>query len=188
MDEIKTDGKEETEKESVIKKIPKHNWAIATYIFALLSVVLIITMMTGAGGSLGLTGNVIGESKMQTLTNDFITTQLAPGATVKDISQESGLYVVQIDMQGQTVPVYFTKDGNFITQGRALIPISASADSTATDNTQQPENIPKTDRPKVDLYVMSFCPYGNLAEDTLLPAYNLLKNKVDFNVHFIVDE
>jgi hypothetical protein len=33
---------------------------------------------------------------------------------------------------------------------------------------------------------MAFCPYGNKAEDTLKPAYDLLKNKVDFNFHYIV--
>ena len=33
---------------------------------------------------------------------------------------------------------------------------------------------------------MSFCPYGNRAENTMVPVYNLLKNKIDFNVHYIV--
>ncbi len=45
----------------------------------------------------------------------------------------------------------------------------------------------KTDKPVVDMYVMSFCPYGNKAEDTMLPVYNLLKNKATFNIHFIVN-
>ncbi|VVB75039.1 Uncharacterised protein [uncultured archaeon] len=44
----------------------------------------------------------------------------------------------------------------------------------------------KSDKPQVDLYVMSFCPYGNQAEDTMISAYSLLKDKIDFNVHFIV--
>jgi len=45
----------------------------------------------------------------------------------------------------------------------------------------------KNDKPKVDLYVMSFCPYGNKAEDTLKPVFELLKAKIDFNVYFIVN-
>jgi glutaredoxin len=48
------------------------------------------------------------------------------------------------------------------------------------------KNIPKSDKPVVDLYVMSFCPYGNKAEDTLKPVYELLKDKVDFNFRYIV--
>jgi hypothetical protein len=33
---------------------------------------------------------------------------------------------------------------------------------------------------------MSFCPYGNKAEDTLKSAYEILKDVVDFNFHYIV--
>ena len=44
----------------------------------------------------------------------------------------------------------------------------------------------KTDKPVVDLYVMSFCPYGNQAEDTMKPVFTLLKDKATFNVHYIV--
>ena len=45
----------------------------------------------------------------------------------------------------------------------------------------------KSDKPQVDLYVMSFCPFGNKAEDTMKPVYELLKNKIDFNVYYIVN-
>jgi glutaredoxin len=47
--------------------------------------------------------------------------------------------------------------------------------------------IPKNDKPTVDLYVMSFCPFGNKAEDTLISVYTLLKNKVNFNFYYIVN-
>jgi len=40
--------------------------------------------------------------------------------------------------------------------------------------------------PKVDFYVMSYCPYGNQAEEGLAPVYNLLKGKVEFNPHYVV--
>jgi hypothetical protein len=46
----------------------------------------------------------------------------------------------------------------------------------------------KSDKPKVELYVMSFCPYGNLAEDTMYPVYQQLKDKVDREVHYIVSD
>lgn len=34
---------------------------------------------------------------------------------------------------------------------------------------------------------MSFCPYGNRAENTMQPVYDLLKDSTDFNVHYIVN-
>ncbi|MBN2458349.1 hypothetical protein JXB31_04430 [Candidatus Woesearchaeota archaeon] len=48
------------------------------------------------------------------------------------------------------------------------------------------ESIPKSEKPKVELYVMSFCPYGNMAENTMLPVYELLKDKVEWDIHYIV--
>lgn len=47
------------------------------------------------------------------------------------------------------------------------------------------ENLTKTDKPVVDLYVMSYCPYGVRAENNLAPLVKLFGNKVDFNIRFI---
>jgi hypothetical protein len=44
----------------------------------------------------------------------------------------------------------------------------------------------KSDKPVVELYLMSFCPYGNMAEDTMKPVYDLLKDKIEFKVNYIV--
>lgn len=43
----------------------------------------------------------------------------------------------------------------------------------------------KSDKPKVDLFVMSYCPYGTQAEKWILPSVNLLKDKIDFKVKFV---
>lgn len=48
-----------------------------------------------------------------------------------------------------------------------------------------PANIPKSDKPKVELFVMSYCPYGLQMEKALVPAWELLKNKADINVKFV---
>ena len=38
----------------------------------------------------------------------------------------------------------------------------------------------------VDFYVMSYCPYGNMAEEGLAPVYNVLKNSVTFSPHYVI--
>ncbi len=43
----------------------------------------------------------------------------------------------------------------------------------------------KSSRPAVDLYVMSFCPYGVQAETAMKPVVALLGTKADFRVHYI---
>ncbi len=46
--------------------------------------------------------------------------------------------------------------------------------------------IEKSEKPKVNLFVMSFCPYGNLAEDTIKPVIDLLGDKVEWNLNYVV--
>ncbi len=46
----------------------------------------------------------------------------------------------------------------------------------------------KVDKPQLDFYVMSFCPYGNDIEDTLRPVFDLLGNKVDIRPRYIFDK
>jgi len=46
----------------------------------------------------------------------------------------------------------------------------------------------KKDRPEFQFYVMSFCPYGNMAEDIIKPVYDLLGDKVDFKPQYIFDK
>ncbi len=46
-------------------------------------------------------------------------------------------------------------------------------------------NIPKSDKPKVELFVMSKCPYGLQMEKALIPAYDLLSKRADISVKFV---
>jgi glutaredoxin len=41
-------------------------------------------------------------------------------------------------------------------------------------------------KPQIDFYVMSYCPYGNQAEEGIEPVYQLLKETADFNPHYVV--
>ncbi|MFA5888255.1 MAG: thioredoxin domain-containing protein, partial [Candidatus Nanoarchaeia archaeon] len=40
-------------------------------------------------------------------------------------------------------------------------------------------------KPQIDFYVMSYCPWGNQAEEAIEPVYNLLKGKADFKPHYV---
>ncbi len=43
----------------------------------------------------------------------------------------------------------------------------------------------KSDKPTVELFVMSYCPYWTQAEKWILPVIKLLKNKIDFKIKFV---
>lgn len=46
----------------------------------------------------------------------------------------------------------------------------------------------KNDKPEVKFFVMSFCPYGNQAEEGLEPVYQLLKDKVNWQPRYIIND
>ncbi|MBN1175612.1 hypothetical protein JXA48_03135 [Candidatus Woesearchaeota archaeon] len=43
-------------------------------------------------------------------------------------------------------------------------------------------------KPQIDFFVMSYCPYGNQAEEEIVGAYNLLKDYAEFKPHYIYYE
>ncbi len=40
-------------------------------------------------------------------------------------------------------------------------------------------------RPQIDFFVMSYCPYGNQAEEAIKPAFDKLKDRADFNPRWV---
>lgn len=111
---------------------------------------------------------------------EYINANLVqPGTEAKLVRVEevSGVYRIVTEYLGQEIPVYATKDGN-------LLFISAL---NLTQSVERKEfDAPDSDRPGVDLFVMSFCPYGNMAEDAMKPVVELLGKKAEFRVRYIV--
>jgi len=61
-----------------------------------------------------------------------------------------------------------------------------SAQETAQQNQPPLQEISnKTEKPVVELFVMSFCPYGTQMEKAILPAINALGEAVDFQLKFV---
>jgi hypothetical protein len=161
-----------TEKKGeLIEKLRGNLWIVSTIALGLVVLILLVSNFTG------ITGNVTKDTASDNLMK-FLAENAPSEVTLLDTSSESGLYKVNVEYQGETIPVYVTKDGKYLASLQPLTPTT----TTPTTTTE----IPKTNKPKVDLYVMSFCPYGNQAENTMLPVYNLLKDKVEWNIHYIV--
>jgi glutaredoxin len=103
-------------------------------------------------------------------------------ASLVSVSEMKLAYKLSLKIGSNDFMSYVTKDGKMLyPDGYEL------GQQNPANNDQQPAEISKSDKPKVDLFVMSFCPFGNQAEDTMKPVYDLLKDKVDWNIHYIVD-
>ncbi|MFA6454567.1 MAG: hypothetical protein WCV70_01770, partial [Patescibacteria group bacterium] len=48
-----------------------------------------------------------------------------------------------------------------------------------------PTVVPKSDKPSVELYVFTYCPYGTQSEKGIIPAVKLLGSKIDFKIRQI---
>src|SRR4030042_6276821 len=62
----------------------------------------------------------------------------------------------------------------------SLVPLVESSSQTP----QQTE-VPKADKPTVELYVFTYCPYGLQMEKAMIPAVELLGDKINFKIRQI---
>jgi len=134
---------------------------------------LVNSVITGNVSKAGVSGKAV----------EFFKTYQGVDITVDSIEKVSGLYKLNISLSdGRSGVIFMSKDGEYIGSMSSIKEIEEASKQTEEES----QEIPKSDKPKVELFVMSFCPYGNRAEDTMLPVYNLLKDNVEWSIHYIV--
>ena len=170
-------------------------WQISTII---LGILLVISVFTGgfngtksADGtgqevtdstnpeSASLTGQAVADKAIEFINQNLLQGQAT--ATLESVVESRGLYNLKLNINGQELDSYATKDGQmFFPQAIDL--------SEPPEAPQQapPQDIQKTDTPNVKLFTMSFCPYGNQAEEAMHPVAELLKDKVDVEPHYVI--
>ncbi len=186
MEEIENKQKiEKKNKSSITKKIRENPWIMSTIILGIFVLVIISTSFSGSA-----TGKVISASEADEKFNSFLKVQQVPDAEVGEISSVGdNLYVSNISVQGQVIPLYLTKDGNYLVQG--AIPIDeilgeteqeASSENSGQDYSQE---VTKSDKPLVELFIMTHCPYGTQAEKGIIPVFELLGDKINSSINFV---
>jgi len=124
------------------------------------------------------------KAKVEKYINENLV-QEGTKATVKSIASEGSLYKLTLMVGTQEVIGYVTKDGKlFFPQGYEMEKSSEQNSSEQKTNEKTAaEN--KTEVPTVDLFVMSYCPYGLQMERGIIPAIEALGNKIKFNLKFV---
>ncbi len=115
---------------------------------------------------------------------EFINTNLLKGqatATLKETTEESGVYKILFTVEGQEYTFYNSKDGKLLFTSGGPMP---EEEIKETETTQT--DIPKKDSTQALLFVMSYCPYGNQAEAAMKPVIDLLGNKADVQLHYVI--
>lgn len=133
-----------------------------------------------------VTGDELSAEEAKTKAVQFINNNLmgqGQSASIENVTSTDSLYKLGLKVQDQSYESYMTKDGSlFFTQGYDMTQSQDGQDQA------QSEEIPQKEKPKVELFVMSFCPYGNQAELTMEPVYEQLGDQVDWNIHYIVSK
>lgn len=162
--------KEVKKEEAVVKKFIKKRefWMI-------LSAVLLIVIIALLAFNSGMSSGKAGKTLLASL-ND----QVGGGVTLKNISAFGNLYLAVVNYQNQEIPVYITRDGKYLVMG--VQKLGASDTGKTNPNTNTPTEVPKTDKPKVELYVWGYCPYGVAAQGPLAEVAGLLGSKADFEI------
>ena len=130
----------------------------------------------------------LGLEKAKTKIESFINEVLIKSddkVAIKGAYEESGLYkIVVTASNGQDVETYVTKDGKLFFD-RVMNVEEITKESKATsDETPQNQEISKSDKPIVEIFVMSHCPYGTQIEKGILPVLETLGDKIDFELKF----
>lgn len=158
-------------------------------IFGAAALVLVIAVVLGI--SFSKKGSLKPEearSKVESFVNTYLM-QAGSEAIVSSVTESYGMYKMKINIgSGQSVDSYVSKDGKlFFPQALDMDETANEASGgSANSNSGTPisQDIPKSDKPSVELFVMTHCPYGTQMEKGILPAIKALGDKVDFEIKF----
>lgn len=157
-----------------------NKWKGRFQLLAVLSCVLLIAFVAfvafGKGG--------LSESAAQAKIVDKLS-QLDMNAKIDSIKSGPSTYSLVLDIDGQKVPVFATRDASILFI-QTLDFDKAIAEKKAFDAASVlPTDVPKTAKPDVELFVMSHCPYGTQIEKGMLPVVDLLNDKILFQIKFV---
>ena len=170
------------------------------WVVSLLFVFLVIGFVVAVGGdkvTKVFKGNKDASQTVPPGVADTLTgfVKKVYSSNIKDVKVnsskvESGLYafdttLTYVNGQTGTFTLYMTKDGKyFFPQAIDMAQALARAEQQGQNN--QPQNIPKAEKPTVELFTMSYCPFGNQAETGLYPVTKLLKGEVEVVPHYVI--
>lgn len=171
------------------RKTKKTNfWQIVS---AILGVLLILSIFT-SGFGLNKNRRNLSADEASNKALEFINTYViseGQKATLNGVEEDNQLYKVKISLQGQEFDSYITKDGKLLFPSAIdmdqEIPTTEQPPSTSAPSADVTSNAPKSDKPEVELFVMSHCPFGTQAEKGMIPAAKALGDKIDFKLRFV---
>ena len=133
----------------------------------------------------------LSEQDIETRATDYVNKELIQQgkAIVSVVGREGDMYKLEVDYNGQKIPSYISKDGKrFFPQAMDISGdkiTESGTKNTVTESSPVVDTVEKkSDKPVVELFVMSHCPYGLQMEKGIIPAVKTLGSKIDFKIKF----
>ena len=159
----------------MVSQIRNNPWILLTIVLGVLSIILILA-------SFNIAGKTLSKDDVGKTLISFYEKQGVQGLVVDSVEETGEFYKVTVDYQGQKIPFYVTKTG-YLT-GNSIISLTDDSEEEDLTDTTNPE-IVKSDKPKVELFIMTHCPYGTQAEKGIISVFETLGNSVDSKIRFV---
>jgi hypothetical protein len=108
-------------------------------IIAVLAVLFVTSLFTGG---FGISGNTINGDDAGTEVVAYLNSLTGGGVEYVDYQDLGNLYEITVSYQDQDVPIYVTKDGNYLAQG--VVPITEELANNTEDLNTPIEETPET--------------------------------------------
>ena len=132
-----------------------------------------------------LTPQEAGDKTVKFINENILKGQAT--ASLVNAVEDNGLYKLTFDIEGQEVISYVTRDGKYLFPEPISLEVQQSAQPEEQIPPEEtPQEAPQTEKPNVKLFIMSFCPFGNQAEEIMMPVIDLLGNKAEIEPHYVI--
>jgi glutaredoxin len=181
---MKKDEKKHMEKETASGRM--NPWIIVSAALGIAFLVVLALFLQSGGSatpSAMVSAETCGAQMIAYINENYV--ESGAEATFEKAVETNGVYQINTTYQGNSISVYATRDCHLLFLSYPVDVTETKSVPTTTITTPIPTPI-KSAVPTVDLYVMSFCPYGVQAENSLKPVVDLLGDKADITVRYIV--
>ncbi len=131
-------------------------------------------------------GNIVSSQEIGPRVIDFINKNMLSGGNTASLvgaveEKENGLYKVTINLQGNDIDTYATLDGRFLYPERIDMEPEAAQNAAANsaDTKKSCEDIKKSDKPLMEAFVVSSCPYGVQMQRILAEVWKNIPSLLD---------
>jgi hypothetical protein len=142
---------------------------------------LVVGLVLGYLLNSGNAGSVLNkDTVLKTINEKLVSTEVK--AELKGVTEIGNLSELTLDFAGQEDKLYTTDDGKMFFQ-KIYDQEEVEKAEKAAEEARAIKN--KSDKPEVELFVMSYCPYGTQMEKGYIPAIRALGDKINSKVKFV---